>query len=88
VDFSKRVGIRQSRNYFVCSLSESGDDLGQWRAYADNGRGYVLGFDTTELETAFTQDDQPGYAQTSPLTYDDAQFEDNSPSKSSKSCFS
>jgi hypothetical protein len=75
VDFSKRVGIRQSGNYFVCSFSESGDDLGQWRAYADNGRGYVLGFDTTELETAFTKDGQPGYAQASPLTYDDVRLE-------------
>jgi hypothetical protein len=74
-DFVKRVGIRQSGNYFVCSFSESADDLGQWRAYADNGRGYVLGFDTSELETAFTKDDQPGYAQTSPVTYDDAQLE-------------
>jgi Protein of unknown function (DUF2971) len=76
VDFSKRVGIRQSGNYFVCSFSEAGDDLGQWRAYADNGRGYVLGFDTTELETAFTKEGQPSYAQTSPLTYNDAQIED------------
>ena len=76
VEFSKRVGIRQSGNYFVCSFSESGDDLGQWRAYADNGRGYVLGFDASELEAAFTKEGQPGYAQTSPLTYDDAQLED------------
>jgi len=28
------------------------------------------------LETAFTKDNQPGYAQASPLTYDDAQIED------------
>lgn len=76
VEFSKRVGIRQSGNYFVCSFSESRDDLGQWRAYADNGRGYVLGFGTTELETAFTKDGQPAYAQASPLTYDDALLED------------
>ena len=76
VDFSKRVGIRRSGNFFVCSFSESGDDLGQWRAYGDNGRGYVLGFDTTELETAFTKDGQPGYAQASPLTYDDARLGD------------
>ncbi|MGA9505323.1 MAG: DUF2971 domain-containing protein, partial [Terriglobales bacterium] len=75
-DFSKRVGIREIGNHFVCCFSESGDDLGQWRAYADNGRGYVLGFDTAELEAAFTKPDQPGYAQASPLTYDDAQLED------------
>jgi hypothetical protein len=76
VEFSKRGGISQSANHFVCSFSESGDDLGQWRAYADNGRGYVLGFDTSELEIAFGKGDQQSYAQASPLAYDDAQLED------------
>ena len=42
---SLNEAIRRSAHYFVCSLSERGDDLGQWRAYADNGRGYALGFD-------------------------------------------
>jgi hypothetical protein len=28
-------GIRRSAHYFICSLSEHRDDLGQWRAYAD-----------------------------------------------------
>ena len=40
-------------NMFVLSFSEDGDDLGQWRAYADNGRGYALGFDARMLEEAF-----------------------------------
>jgi hypothetical protein len=65
-----------STSYYICSFSDAGDDLGQWRAYGDNGRGYVLGFDTTELEVAFTKDGQAGYAQSSPLTYDDARLED------------
>jgi hypothetical protein len=30
--------------YFVACFSREGDDLGQWRAYADNGRGYAIGF--------------------------------------------
>jgi hypothetical protein len=38
---------------FVLSFSEAGNDLAQWRAYADNGRGYALGFDAYNLEEAF-----------------------------------
>src|SRR5262249_13632534 len=49
-------------------------DLGQWRAYADNGRGFVLGFDTRELEAAFTTEGDGWYSLTSPLAYDDAQL--------------
>jgi hypothetical protein len=28
---------------FIASFSRDRDELGQWRAYADNGRGYALG---------------------------------------------
>lgn len=30
--------------FFTVSFSRERDDLGQWRAYADNGRGYAIGF--------------------------------------------
>jgi hypothetical protein len=30
--------------FFIASFSRARDDLGQWRAYADNGRGYAIGF--------------------------------------------
>lgn len=30
-------------NYFIASFSHHADDLGQWRAYGDNGKGYALG---------------------------------------------
>ena len=49
-------GIRMSAHFFVCSFSSDVDDLGQWRAYADNGRGYALGFDAKVLEGAFTKE--------------------------------
>jgi hypothetical protein len=49
-----QTGMPDSAHYFVCSFSATGDDLGQWRAYADNGRGYAIGFSTTDLETEFT----------------------------------
>jgi hypothetical protein len=43
----------EAASYFICSFSFCGNDLGQWRAYADNGRGYALGFDTKSLQEAF-----------------------------------
>jgi Protein of unknown function (DUF2971) len=30
--------------FFIASFSRERDDLGQWRAYADNGCGYAIGF--------------------------------------------
>jgi hypothetical protein len=30
--------------FLIASFSRERDDLGQWRAYADNGRGYAIGF--------------------------------------------
>ncbi|OOG46401.1 DUF2971 domain-containing protein [Polaromonas sp. A23] len=71
-------GMQGSAHYFVCSFSADGDDLGQWRAYADNGRGYALGFDAKALEHAFTQ--QNGIPipsnSTFPITYKDEELAD------------
>lgn len=53
-DFLNRA-MPGTAHYFVCSFSSDGDDLGQWRAYGDNGRGYALGFDGRDLEDAFTK---------------------------------
>lgn len=56
--------IQKSADFFICSFSQCGDDLGQWRAYADNGRGFALGFDAAALEYGSILDSFP-------LTYDD-----------------
>ena len=61
-------GLQQIAHYFVCSFSSDGDELGQWRAYADNGRGYALGFDARVLEKDFHKDN----GATFPVTYKDA----------------
>src|SRR5262245_40731502 len=37
----KNFGTRL--DFFIASFSTQRDDLGQWRAYADNGRGFALG---------------------------------------------
>jgi hypothetical protein len=46
-------GVEQIAHYFTCSFSSAGDDLGQWRAYADNGRGFAIGFDASMLSQTF-----------------------------------
>jgi hypothetical protein len=66
-------GLHRVAHYFVCSFSEAKDDLGQWRAYADNGRGYALGFDSKALEDAFARTETPtSNNATFPVTYDDS----------------
>jgi Protein of unknown function (DUF2971) len=69
-------GIERIAHYFVCCFSKCGDDLGQWRAYADNGRGFAIGFDGPALEKAFATDRGtpiPG-RMTFPVTYEDDQL--------------
>src|SRR5208282_3656026 len=61
--------------YFVCCFSKSADDLRQWRAYADDGRGFALGFETGALLDGFMKTELTGsHNSTFPLTYDDAKI--------------
>lgn len=53
--FFQQGKIQEIGHHFVCSFSSCGDDLGQWRAYGDNGRGYCIGFDAEALENGFTK---------------------------------
>jgi hypothetical protein len=60
----------------MCSFSSCGDDLGQWRAYAENGRGYAVGFDAKALEDGYTKNDgipTPNNS-TFHITYNDAKL--------------
>ena len=65
--------VERSAHYFVCCFSKTDQDLGQWRAYADDGRGYAIGFDAKLLEKAFAKTGAPGanLHSTFPVTYDD-----------------
>ena len=77
---AEQKGIQDSAHFFVCSFSSCGDDLGQWRAYADNGRGYAVGFDAAALELGFVKGEtaiansDASYAATFPITYKDAEL--------------
>jgi hypothetical protein len=74
--FDLDAGIEASGHFFICCFSGDGDDLGQWRAYADNGQGFALGFDTAPLEDAFTKNKGKLIKQhsTFPVTYDDSEL--------------
>jgi hypothetical protein len=71
--FAAASGLQEIAHFFVCSFSSDGDELGQWRAYADNGRGYALGFDGKALEALFVRDNGAPIPNNStfPVTYDD-----------------
>jgi hypothetical protein len=74
--FDLDAGIEASGHFFICCFSGDGDDLGQWRAYGDNGQGFALGFDTRILEDAFTRNKDKPIKQhsTFPITYDDREL--------------
>jgi hypothetical protein len=70
-------GIEHAAHFFVCCFSSDGDELVQWRAYADDGRGYALGFSGQKLENEFTQPTGTPTEEhsTFPITYDDAMLD-------------
>jgi hypothetical protein len=42
-DLFTHENLRGAFGFFIASFSRERDDLGQWRAYGDNGRGFALG---------------------------------------------
>jgi hypothetical protein len=48
-------GAEELAEFFVACFSHDGDELGQWRAYGDNGRGFALEFDGQLIEQGFIQ---------------------------------
>jgi Protein of unknown function (DUF2971) len=74
--FDLDAGIEASGHFFICCFSGDGDDIGQWRAYADNGQGFALGFETSSLEDAFVKRKGKPVKQhsTFPVTYDDGEL--------------
>lgn len=44
IDMFRHANFDATLEFFIASFSQDRDDLGQWRAYADNGRGYAIGF--------------------------------------------
>ena len=48
-----------SLDFFTASFTPQRDDLGQWRAYGDNGRGFALGFAPKMFEVVDSSGLQP-----------------------------
>lgn len=63
-------------NMYTCSFSLDGNDLGQWRAYANNGCGFALGFDADALEEIFLENFHREGTNTFPVQYKEALLED------------
>jgi len=60
--------FKRSAQYFCCSFSKVGNDLCQWRAYANDATGYSLGFDRVGLEGLFKKMEHPAVF---PVCYDE-----------------
>jgi hypothetical protein len=70
--FIDQGGVRKSAHYFVGSFSLLGDDLPQWRSYADGARGFAFQFDAGILEQSFAQPRGSAFSTaTFPVNYDD-----------------
>lgn len=44
IDMFRHANFEAALEFFIASFSRERNDLGQWRAYADNGRGFAIGF--------------------------------------------
>jgi len=67
------TGVEVAAHFFVACFSDTHKDLGQWRAYGDDGKGFTIGFDGKLLEGTFVKRDNetvPGNG-TFPITYND-----------------
>ncbi|WP_159006834.1 DUF2971 domain-containing protein [Bradyrhizobium sp. S69] len=60
-------------DFFIASFSRNGDDLGQWRAYADDGRGVAIAFSHDVFAPTEEQSKDPRKNTfTGPVVYKDA----------------
>lgn len=75
-EFSRlwKENIESSAHYLVACFSRNDDDLSQWGAYGDDGRGFAIKFDGCLLEEAFlTQDNENNFGyHTFNVNYNDA----------------
>lgn len=63
--------VRDLAQFFIGSFSHARDDLCQWRAYGDDARGYMLGFDRAQFEEV-AKVESGIHLQSFHLSYDDA----------------
>lgn len=74
-DMMRLENFSRALEYFIGSFSRARDDLGQWRAYGDNGRGVAIGFAPHLFGVENTTDMKPDEAAfVSPVVYDLAEL--------------
>jgi hypothetical protein len=61
--------FRDVFGFYIASLSRADNDLGQWRAYADNGRGFALGLAPHLFEAVETSNPKPTEHIVMPVVY-------------------
>lgn len=66
-----RAAIPILANFYIGCFTTNGDDLGQWRAYGDDGHGFALGFDASLLANGF-EAQSGALMMTMPISYDDS----------------
>lgn len=47
IDMFRQENFNLTLAFYIASFSRERDDIGQWRAYADNGRGFAIGFSSS-----------------------------------------
>ena len=71
-----RSGVVDFAHFHVCCFSETVEDLAQWRAYADDGCGFAIGFDAPIMKKQFDSDITASDVQLFPVIYDDDRLSD------------
>ena len=80
------VGLDNEQLLLGCSFSENPDDLSQWRAYGDDGKGVVIGIDRRILSAsntltipAFYKEDErtASFVHFHKVIYDEQEFENS-----------
>ena len=59
--YSGLEGENKLCNFFVSCYSFSADSLGQWRGYADDGKGVSIGFDKRQLDLLTQHDEESSF---------------------------
>jgi hypothetical protein len=61
----------ENLSFYIGCFSRNRDELGQWRSYADNGRGYAIGFGASAFQTDTKKPLPPDEAvAVGPVSYD------------------
>ncbi len=70
IDMFSHGNFSRTLQFFIASFSRDGNDLGQWRSYADNGRGFSIGFRTSMFEVVETLPTDAPREFVGPIIYD------------------